>query len=155
MSNLYKEVLVDNLSKYEHRIVAEQLIGRELKQQEDVHHKDNNKNNNAKDNLIVFVSRSAHISFHHGGSLIPTNEPYVYDCVPLQSKCVDCGCKLHSRHTKTSLCVKCLGKKQRKVKDRPTHEELKKLLSTNSYCAVGKMYGVSDNAIRKWLKTPE
>ena len=28
-----------------------------------------------------------------------------------------------------------------------------KLLKENSFCAVGKMFGVSDNAIRKWCKS--
>lgn len=155
MSNLYKEILVGDASKYEHRVIAEKLINRKLKQEEVVHHKDNNKSNNSEDNLIIFVSRGAHVCFHHGGTLIPTSEKYVYDCNPVPKNCVVCGKELQSHYTKTKMCVKCLAKKQRKVQNRPTHEELKKLLSTNSYCAVGKMYGVSDNTIRKWLKTPE
>lgn len=40
----------------------------------------------------------------------------------------------------------------RKVKDRPTKEELIKLLNENSFVGVGKMFNVSDNAIRKWCK---
>ncbi len=39
----------------------------------------------------------------------------------------------------------------RKVK-RPSKEELETLLKNNSYVAVSKMFGVSDNAIRKWVK---
>lgn len=42
--------------------------------------------------------------------------------------------------------------KQRKVKERPSLEELENLLLTNSYVAVGKMYNVSDSCIRKWIK---
>lgn len=38
---------------------------------------------------------------------------------------------------------------RRKV-DRPSKEELERLLSENSYCSVARMFGVSDNAIRKW-----
>jgi len=45
----------------------------------------------------------------------------------------------------------CTHKARRKVTNRPSKEELTKLLETNSYLAVGRMYGVSDNAIRKWL----
>lgn len=40
---------------------------------------------------------------------------------------------------------------KRKVK-RPSKEELKDLLSDTSYCAIGRMYGVTDNAVRKWAK---
>lgn len=34
----------------------------------------------------------------------------------------------------------------------PTKEELEKLLKTHSYVKIGNMYGVSDNAVRKWAK---
>ena len=35
---------------------------------------------------------------------------------------------------------------------RPSHQELEDMLKTMSYCAVGRKYGVSDNAVRKWEK---
>ena len=34
---------------------------------------------------------------------------------------------------------------------RPSYDQLKADLETMSFCAVGRKYGVSDNAIRKWL----
>jgi hypothetical protein len=40
----------------------------------------------------------------------------------------------------------------RKVKERPPITEINELVSVYGYCAVGRMFGVSDNAIRKWLK---
>jgi very-short-patch-repair endonuclease len=41
--------------------------------------------------------------------------------------------------------------KQRKV-ERPDYETLKKLVSELRYVKTGKMFGVSENTIRKWLK---
>ena len=41
-------------------------------------------------------------------------------------------------------------KSQRRV-ERPTMDELKKLIKENGYRKTGKMFGVSDNAIRQWL----
>lgn len=41
--------------------------------------------------------------------------------------------------------------KARKVL-RPSFEELKKLIDNNSWVSIGKLYNVSDNAIRKWAK---
>jgi hypothetical protein len=41
---------------------------------------------------------------------------------------------------------------QRKVMIRPTKEMLTKELNETSFTAVGKKYGVSDNAVRKWAK---
>ena len=39
----------------------------------------------------------------------------------------------------------------RKV-ERPTYEKLISLIELNGYVKVGKMFGVSDNAVRKWIK---
>ena len=39
-----------------------------------------------------------------------------------------------------------------KVHDRPSKEELEKMINTMSWCAIGRKYGVSDNAVRKWAK---
>lgn len=65
-------------------------------------------------------------------------------------QCKSCNAKL-KRKTKTGLCSKCVIYKNRKV-IRPSFGQLLKDLSTMSYCAVGRKYGVSDNAIRKWIK---
>lgn len=39
----------------------------------------------------------------------------------------------------------------RKV-NRPSKEELEILMENNSFCSIGRQYGVSDNAVRKWAK---
>jgi len=39
----------------------------------------------------------------------------------------------------------------RKVKERPSIDELNEMMKTMSYRAVGRKYGVSDNSIRKWI----
>jgi len=46
----------------------------------------------------------------------------------------------------------CHRKHQRKVKDRPSKDELDFLISTMTWVAMGKKYGVSDNAVRKWAR---
>ena len=47
-----------------------------------------------------------------------------------------------------------IGTRKRKVniEDKPNREELKNLIKNNSMLAIGKMFGVSDNAVRKWCK---
>lgn len=42
--------------------------------------------------------------------------------------------------------------KQRKVKNRPSLQEIENLMETLSLVKIGKMYGVTDNAVRKWIK---
>lgn len=73
------------------------------------------------------------------------------------NKCIDCETKVY----KTSKrCNACNAKKRynekkstRKIKNRPSYEQLKKELEKSSYVKVAKKYNVSDNCIRKWLKT--
>lgn len=67
--------------------------------------------------------------------------------------CSRCG---GIKKTKGSVyCNKCAsiisGQKNRKV-ERPDKETLKHEIAENSFLALGRKYGVSDNAIRKWCK---
>lgn len=62
--------------------------------------------------------------------------------------CMYCGKPLKTLCS--NRCKECACKMRRKV-DRPDNDTLLKLLKTNSFVKVGEMYGVSDNAIRKWL----
>ena len=63
-----------------------------------------------------------------------------------QSFCRNCGKEISYN---ASYCIDCLAFLQRRV-ERPSREELKELVRTQSLLSVGKMFGVSDNAIRKW-----
>ncbi len=65
--------------------------------------------------------------------------------------CNICGRQI-TKHSKSGICKKCVDVKQRKVKNRPSQEQLLKEIEETNYCAVGRKYGVSDKAIRKWLK---
>lgn len=62
--------------------------------------------------------------------------------------CPDCG-KYISNGAK--YCIECNAKHARTV-ERPSREELKKLIRTIPFTTIGKQFNVSDNAIRKWCK---
>ncbi|MEA2192239.1 MAG: hypothetical protein QOI73_2360 [Solirubrobacteraceae bacterium] len=38
---------------------------------------------------------------------------------------------------------------------RPPHDQLLREIAATSYSAVGRKYGVSDNAVRKWVRQYE
>lgn len=78
------------------------------------------------------------------------NEKLIY---PLRSIpnhiCPDCGKKITSNANK---CIKCAHKLQYKT-EHPSREELKNKIRKLTFIEVGKYYGVSDNAIRKWCES--
>jgi len=62
--------------------------------------------------------------------------------------CNKCG----SPHSgKSGICITCSRIKSRKV-EHPTHEQLLMDIKELGYSGTGRKYGVSDNAIRKWVK---
>lgn len=64
--------------------------------------------------------------------------------------CSSCGIQTKTRDA--VFCRKC-ALASRPQKPKPTLGELRTDLSTMSFVAVGKKYGVTDNAIRKWIKS--
>lgn len=62
--------------------------------------------------------------------------------------CSNCGVEIK---TNANLCVDCAHKAQRRC-ERPNREELKDLIRVESFVGIGKIYGVTDNAVKKWCK---
>ena len=60
--------------------------------------------------------------------------------------CSECGKEILIG---SKYCVNCYHIKSR-IFERPSRNELKDKIRVQSFCAIGKEYGVSDNAIRRW-----
>lgn len=81
-------------------------------------------------------------------------------------QCLRCGIRFMPRDTRQRYCSRECGRRAprpnkgkpnpalRRVQ-RPTHDILLREIAETSYLAVGRRYGVSDNAVRKWLRQYE
>ena len=68
-----------------------------------------------------------------------------------QKKCSICTSSIADSN-KSGLCLSCSQRKRVGRINRPKKELLIKEVKESSYSAIGRKYGVSDNAIRKWIK---
>lgn len=109
------------------------------------------------------VCSNCHKGIHAGHLKVPENYTDYYDEQIAQylldelqklkenkkHYCKDCNKLIWA----TSIrCKKCSQLAQRKQK-RPSKEELLRLIKTQSFTSIGKLYDVSDNTIRKWCRT--
>ena len=150
-----------------HIVVAEYVLCRYLKDGEVVHHKDMDRHNNKPRNLMVFDSTFSHNRFHHGAKAIKLSDgSYTVDVKPKDFitceytyskrlyKCERCG-KYRVATRASNLCVDCYRMHVRETSKRPSKDELLKTVKSMkklNFCELGRMYGVSDNAVRKWFR---
>lgn len=151
-TNGYKKIYYPSNKKankdgliFEHIVKAEEMLGRELKEEEIVHHKDRNRSNNSPDNLMVFASNSDHSRFHKTGIAIKQDDVYISPKNP--KTCIDCGKEISYGATRCVDCYKEINKRKK-----PSKEELNKLIHEKSFEAIGRQYNVTGNAIKKWCK---
>lgn len=64
---------IKELGKHQHRRVVEKIIGRKLRSDEIIHHKDHNKHNNDPSNLQI-VTRSEHARIHFSKTISSSEE---------------------------------------------------------------------------------
>lgn len=130
----------------EHQLVADTVY--DVPKGFHVHHIDENPLNNRADNLAV-LSPSEHHRLHASKirsqriiKICPIcNQPF--EVTPARAK----------RRSIMYCGVDCRCRADRRV-DRPSHDYLAELIATvNNFCELGRRFGVSDNAIRKWARS--
>ena len=127
----------------------------------ELHHLDENHHNNKLENLVILCS-NCHAQLHGYGNSDDVravehkakvkNEPKRVTrrrTKSIKKYCVVCGKELHDGQKK--YCSReCLYHNTGKA---PEKEKLAELFETNmSFVEIGKLYGVSEAAVRKWKK---
>lgn len=111
---------------------------------------------NCSERLIRDINRG--IYWHRDDITYPIREYWIgvdgkhYHCsvdgIRANLLCPICGAH---KTADAKLCKSCADKQQYTVQ-RPSAIELANEIINSNFCAVGRKYGVSDNAIRKWCK---
>lgn len=130
---------------YEHIVIAENKLGRKLNDGECVHHLNEIRNDNREENIIVFKTIADHTAFHMGCDIQLDGDVYIA-LMHKNNICPVCGA-IKDYHAK--LCLNCSHIARRKV-ERPNRDKLLELIVTIPFVQIGELYGVSDNAVRKW-----
>lgn len=131
---------------YEHRAVAELSTGG-FPTGHHIHHINEKPLDNRAKNLLP-LSVTEHGRLHASRFGRPR----------LQVACASCGKKFFQKHSQLKriqnpyCSVRCSQLGSRKVK-RPSRAELAELLEEHAnFCALGRLFGVSDNAVRRWCR---
>lgn len=108
-------------------------------------------NDNRIENLrIVCPNCNATLDTHCGRLLRKPRE---------RRPCELCGAEFEKRYASQRFCSRRCGVRRRGFSarrvERPPYEQLMAEIEAMSYLAVGRRYGVSDNAIRKWVRAYE
>lgn len=127
---------------YEHDVVAELKLGRKLLRSEIAHHTNGIRHDNRDENIEV-KSSSLHSS-EHNTERTPIERRARYKL---------CVCnRLFWAQADTKYCsLSCVPR--RITPGRPTLDELVQMCKNMRKSEIAKIYGVSETAIRKWLRT--
>lgn len=142
---------------YEHIFVVERALKRSMRHAEIVHHLDGNRANNRLTNLLV-LERSQHVKLHiwldAGAPFAKADGAKVANSGKAKAdeprRCKACGAALQGSQRK-SCSYGCAALVRRKA-NRPDMPTLAADIAAMSWLAIGRKYGVSDNAARKWAR---
>jgi hypothetical protein len=111
---------------------------------------------NRLENLRIVCPNCAATLDTHCGRNLPRTK--------VEIECPRCGTRFDRVRAEQRYCSRACGTRYERVRgprpsawkvEHPPYEQLAREVAETSYLAVGRKYGVSDNAIRKWLRAYE
>lgn len=115
----------------------------------EIHHKDGDYENNRPENLEVLCPNCHSLTENHRGAKTKgVGRMTGYDSRASKANfCVDCGIEITSGATRCRACAnKTFASREIPVE----RAKLKQMIRLMPFTQIGKEFGVSDNAIRKW-----
>lgn len=101
----------------------------------------------------ILVCSNCHREIHAADKANMSLELQRYVKPWIEKECQFCGKKYNTKNNVQSYCnLTCKGLGQPRKVERPTKEQLEELIKTTNWTQLGRMFGVSDNAVRKWAK---
>lgn len=146
-SHRLKEKLIrDGLKKNECELCGISTW-REVKIPLELHHKNNNHFDNHFENLMILCPNCHSIQEGNSGANVGKYNT-LNDKKEIATFCCDCGKAISSRAIRCKSCAAI--ERQKGSTNKPNRETLKLLIRTTSFLEIGRQFGVSDNAVRKW-----
>jgi hypothetical protein len=151
----HPKAMKDNLV-YEHILIAEMMLGRPLRDDEQIHHLDFNRKNNKKSNILV-LPKGQHTKLHNWidrmelQPIIEAESDGKYHV----EQCLNCG-EYIKDYSNEKFCNRdCQDSYfQMKRNVRPSKDTLIALLNDVDLnkVEIGKMFGVHRSTINNWLR---
>lgn len=117
----------------------------------EIHHKDGNWKNNRPENLQVLCPNCHSLTQNYKILNKGNSDRERSDTIARKkfNICLDCGKMIY---TDSIRCRDCEAKHRTVPLDQMpiTREQLKQLIRTTPFTQIGKQFGVTDNAVRKW-----
>lgn len=116
----------------------------------ELHHINGDSFDNRIENLEILCPNCHALTHNYRGKNIIKKQPIIKENKIKKEKVIK-----ENKPKEDSFTKNKKSSLVRRKQERPVYEVLKKEIEESNYCAVGKKYGVSDNAIRKWIKIYE
>ena len=113
----------------------------------EIHHKDGDYRNNCEENLELLCPNCHSLTeTYRGGNINQSTREGRERYISRKNHCVDCGIEIQTTSKRCRTCENLHRKTDKPI----SREELKNLIRTLPFTKIGKRFGISDNAIRKW-----